>query len=149
MVCSKLHIICGNCGNYLNIKQENNEIEIQHKKDEPLDVWIYCSNCNTLHSLKDYIKKLYYLSNLKIRKQYNCTKKQFEKNIITYLLNNANCHLVSIFKERMLTDFVDEFLRRQYSYEESSERIPKFAIYYKNYLLFFDIFLYHDNYKKF
>ena len=37
----------------------------------------------------------------------------------------------------MLLDYVDEFLRRQYSIQESSERIPKFAIYYKNYLLFF------------
>ena len=85
---------------------------------------------------KDIIK-LNYLSNLKIKKKYNCTKKLYEKNIISYLINNANCHLVSIFKERMLTDYVDEFLRRQYSIEESNERIPKFAIYYKNYLLFF------------
>ena len=85
---------------------------------------------------KDIIK-LNYLSNLKIKKKYNCTKKLYEKNIISYLLNNANCHLVSIFKEKMLTDYIDEFLRRQYSIEESNERIPKFAIYYKNYLLFF------------
>ena len=90
-----------------------------------------------LSQLEKDIIKLNYLSNLKIKKEYNCTKKIYEKTIITYLLNNANCHLVSIFKEKMLTDYVDEFLRREYSRAESSERIPKFAIYYKNYLLFF------------
>ena len=90
-----------------------------------------------LSNLEKSILKLNYLSNLKMRKKYNCTKKYYEKCIITFLLNNASCHLVSIFKEKMLTDFVDEFLRRKYSIEEGHERIPKFAVYYKNYLLFF------------
>ena len=90
-----------------------------------------------LSQLEKDIIKLNYLSNLKIKKQYNCTKKFYEKNVISYLLNNANCHLVSIFKEKMLTDYIDEFLRREYAIQESNERIPKFAIYYKNYLLFF------------
>ena len=90
-----------------------------------------------LSQLEKDIIKLNYLSNLKIKKHYNCTKKTYDKYIINCLLNNSNCHLVSIFKEKMLLDYVDEFLRRQYTIKESSERIPKFAIYYKNYLLFF------------
>ena len=92
---------------------------------------------NKLSEIEKCIKKLNYLSNLKIRKKYNCTKKLYEKCIISFLLNNASCHLVSIFKEKMLTDFIDEFLRRKYSRQEGMERIPKFAVYYKNYLQFF------------
>ena len=88
-------------------------------------------------SLKECIKKLNYLSNLKIRKNYNCTPVKYENYIIEYLLNNADCHLVAIFKEKMLTDYVDEFLRREYNIIECKERIPKFSIYYKNYLQFF------------
>ena len=88
-------------------------------------------------SLKDCIKKLNYLSNLKIRKKYNCTPVKYENYIVDYLLNNADCHLVSIFKEKMLTDYVDEFLRRKYNIIECKERIPKFSLYYKNYLQFF------------
>ena len=91
---------------------------------------------------KDIIK-LNHLSNLKIRKKYNCTKKLYEKNIISYLLNNANCHLVSIFKKKKLTDYVDEFLRRQYSIEESNEKesqnsqfITKIIYYFSVKLLF-------------
>ena len=88
-------------------------------------------------SVKDCIKKLNYLSNIKIQKKYNCTPEKYERFIVEYLLNNIDCHLVSIFKEKMLTDYVDEFLRREYNIGESIERIPKFSIYYKNYLLFF------------
>ena len=88
-------------------------------------------------SMKDYIKKVNYLSNLKIRKKYNCTPSQYEKYVVEYLLNNADCHLVSVFKEKMLTDYIDEFLRRKYNISESKERIPKFSLYYKNYLEFF------------
>ena len=88
-------------------------------------------------SLKDYIKKLNYLSNLKIHKKYNCTPSQYENYVVEYLINNADCHLVSVFKEKMLTDYIDEFLRREYNISESKERIPKFSLYYKNYLQFF------------
>ncbi len=107
-----------------------------NKKEEQQD------SCKTkkkrkLSQLEKDIIKLNYLSNLKIKKKYNCTKKTYDKNVISILLNNAYCHLVSVFKERMLTDYVEEFLRRQYSIQESTERIPKFSIYYKNYLLFF------------
>ena len=108
----------------LNVKEESQESNKPKKKRK-------------LSQFEKNIIKLNYLSNLKIRKKYNCTKKTYEKFIISCLLNNANCHLVSIFKEKMLSDYIDEFLRRQYSITESTERIPKFAIYYKNYLVFF------------
>ena len=106
----------------------NNNLE---NNDEP------SKKKHKLSQIEKSIIKLNYLSNLKIRKKYNCTKKTYEKCIISFLINNANCHLVSVFKEKMLLDFIDEFLRRKYSKQEGFERIPKFAVYYKNYLQFF------------
>ena len=88
-------------------------------------------------SLKECLKKLNQLSKKKIYKKYNCTQTKYEHFLVEYLLNNVDCHLVSIFKEKMLTDYIDEFLRREYNFSESKERIPKFSIYYKNYLQFF------------
>ena len=85
---------------------------------------------------KDIIK-LHYLAKLKMKKKCNSTKKIYQKSIVDNLLSNAGFHLVSIFKENMLTDYIDEFLRRQYKLSESNERIPKFAQYYRNYLQFF------------
>ena len=37
----------------------------------------------------------------------------------------------------MIYDFIDEFLKRYYTKNESRDRIPKFVNYYKNYLKFF------------
>ena len=100
-------------------------------------------------SLKDCIKKLCHLSNLKIHEKYNCTPKKFNIIIIEYLLNNADCHLVSVFKEKMLSDYIDEFLRREYNIIECKDRLPRFSWYYRNYLRFFckptyNHFLYND-----
>ncbi len=56
MVCAKLHIICGNCGcndmfTYRKVKAdkcpETGEIF------SPEDVFIFCKNCATLHSLNN------------------------------------------------------------------------------------------------
>lgn len=44
---------------------------------------------------------------------------------------------MAIFKDYLITDYVEEFLRRLYSLNESIERIPKLYNYYKNYLQFF------------
>ena len=86
---------------------------------------------------KNCIKKLYFFASLKIKKKYDCTPSKYDRIILEYLLDNIDCHLVSLFKERMLTDYVEEFLRRKYNISEIRERIPKFSIYYKNYLNFF------------
>jgi len=56
---------------------------------------------------------------------------------INHLLRNSNCRLVSVFKERMIIDYIDEFLKRIYNLKESKERIPKFYLYYKHYSIFF------------
>ena len=83
------------------------------------------------------IKKLHFFSFLKIKEKYDCTPSRYDSYILYILLNNIDCHLVSQFKERMITDYVEEFLRRKYYISEIRERIPKFSIYYKNYLHFF------------
>ena len=87
--------------------------------------------------LKNDVEKFYHLSYLKICKKYNSTPRQYQKILVDYLLRNADCHLVSIFKERMLSDYIAEFLRREYDIIECRERLPKFSGYYKNYLQFF------------
>ena len=57
--------------------------------------------------------------------------------IMEVLVFNKNCHLVTIFKDFMILDYVDEFLKRYYKNNESKDRIPRFANFYKNYLKFF------------
>ena len=82
---------------------------------------------------------------IKIRAHIKFKKKYFPDNKIDNYLNmimdvlvfNKNCHLVTIFKDYMILDYIDEFLKRYYQTDESKERIPRFANFYKNYLKFF------------
>ena len=57
--------------------------------------------------------------------------------IMENLIYNKNSHLVTFFKDYMIWDYVEEFLKRYYRFYESEERVPKFALFYKNYLKFF------------
>ena len=53
------------------------------------------------------------------------------------LIENRNSHICVLFKEGILWDYSDEYLKRSYLTYESKDRIPKFANFYKNYLKFF------------
>ena len=73
----------------------------------------------------------------KLIKKYNYNADKYNLSCVNYLLSNSYCHLVSEFKEKMISDYINEFLRRQYTTIEAKERIPKFYLYYKHYSIFF------------
>ena len=82
--------------------------------------------------------KVLYSTIIKLNLQmYNTYKKEFEVIKINDLIESKNCNLVAIFKDYLISDYIDEFLRRFYKIKESKSRIPKFSDYYKNYLKFF------------
>ena len=66
--------------------------------------------------------------------------------IMENLIFNKNTHLVSTFKDYMIWDYIEEFLKRYYKNAESDERVPKFASFYKNYLKFFCVPTFKDIY---
>ena len=70
-------------------------------------------------------------------KKYNSLPN--DKNII--LVNNLiqckSCHFLAIFKDFLISDYIYEFLRKNYLIKESIEKMPKIYNYYKNYLKFF------------
>ena len=66
-------------------------------------------------------------------------KYQYLGLIMENFMFNKSTHLVSVFKDYMIVDYVEEFLKRYYQTTESYNRLPKFSLYYKNYLKFFCI----------
>ena len=68
-----------------------------------------------------------------------CLKYQYLGLIMENFIFNKSTHLVSVFKDYMIVDFIEEFLKRYYQTAESYNRLPKFSLYYKNYLKFFCI----------
>ena len=69
--------------------------------------------------------------------KYNSNSEIKNIMIINNLINCKSCHFLAIFKDYLITDYIEEFLRRIYFLNESIERIPKLYNYYKNYLIFF------------
>ena len=85
----------------------------------------------------NYLLSLKYLAHKNLSQKYNCTLDKYNLLTINYLLSNKTCRMVTLFKEEMILDYIDEFLKRRYSFKESKERIPKFYLYYKHYSIFF------------
>ena len=109
------------------------------------------NNKNKSKTKLDYndFKKLKKLAMNKIHKRYGPYSKLKYKYlglIMENLIFNKNSHLVAIFKDYMIWDYIEEFLKRFYNDFESGERVPKFASFYKNYLKFFCIPTFKDVY---
>ena len=69
--------------------------------------------------------------------KYNSNSQIKNIMLINNLINCKSSHFLAIFKDYLITDYIEEFLRRIYFLNESIERIPKLYNYYKNYLTFF------------
>ena len=117
--------------NYINsspqkkiIADKNNIIEISLSKNK--------KKISQLTLEKSIFSKF----NKKYKIKYN-PKRMYNELIMHTLLFNKNTHLVSTFKDYMIYDYIDEFFKRFYTYIETFERLPKFALFYKNYLKFF------------
>ena len=116
--------LCLNNPNFNNIKNEKqNNLTIGEK------------NINTP------FKKIIYTTKQYLNNKYGTKSNNLNYNylglIMKTLIFNKNTHLVSVFKDYMIIDYVEEFLKRYYNNWESTERIPKFSNFYKNYLKFF------------
>lgn len=94
---------------------------------------IYRSSSDNL-SYINYVQKLI-KKNLK--KKYNITPEKLPLISIQKFIESKYCREIAVFKENLIFNYQQEFLKRMYNKKESISRIPKFVIYYKNYLLFF------------
>jgi len=76
-----------------------------------------------------------------LKKKYNCLNPNnicsFNIFMIENLIFNKRTHLVELFKDYLLLDYIDEFLTKFYKINESSEKIYYLYLYYRQYLFFF------------
>ena len=86
---------------------------------------------------KDPTYNLYPTIISKNLQKYNSSTEIKNVMIINNLINCRSSHFLAIFKDYLISDYIEEFLRRIYFINESIERIPKLYNYYKNYLVFF------------
>ena len=118
-----------------NINNKNISKEIQNKNNNNT-IEISFEKFREKPNLLILEKKIFSIFIKKYKIKYN-PKRIYNELIMFTLLFNKNTHLVSVFKDYMIYDYVDEFLKRFYNKIETFERLPKFAMFYKNYLAFF------------
>ena len=77
-----------------------------------------------------------YLINKNLQK-YNSTPETKNLMIIDDLIVSRETHFTSLFKDYLIGDYNEEFLRGYFNINECNDVLPKFYEYYKNYLKFF------------
>ena len=112
-------------GNNLNINIQENQIELHTPKSTAKKF--------SIQKIEEKMKK--YLNN-KYNNRENLNY-QYIGLIIQNLIFNKNTHLVSVFKDYMIIDYIEEFLKRFYKKNESKNKLPQISLFYKNYLKFF------------
>ena len=69
--------------------------------------------------------------------KHNSTPNQKNIMLINDLIESKETHFIAQFKDYLISDFHEEFLRRYFLFNEIRDILPKFYQYYKNYLNFF------------
>ena len=119
------------------IKENDSQKCVNNMEKKIIKDFLLNENSNHLSNKLKYLYIIELLSKYKMKSKYNCTVEMYNKIITGFLLENAVCHIVAIFKDKMLSDYMEEFLRREYNLKECNHRVPKFSKYYRNYARFF------------
>ena len=69
--------------------------------------------------------------------KHNSSPNQKNIMLINDLIESKETHFIATFKDYLISDFHEEFLRRYFNFKEIKDILPKFYQYYKNYLNFF------------
>jgi hypothetical protein len=94
-------------------------------------------NLNSIQMKRLFSEKISILiPNYNLQK-HNSTPNKKNVMLINDLMESKETHFIATFKEYLISDFHEEFLRRYFVFNEIKEILPKFYQYYKNYLNFF------------
>lgn len=69
--------------------------------------------------------------------KYNTTPDKYGIMMFNNVIQSKYCRTLAVFKEILLYNYIEEFLKRYYKIKESCSRLKKCFAYYKNYLLYF------------
>ena len=116
-----------------NITQEKNSIITQIIED------VTSNKKNTnLNQIKQKIQnKISIIIPLQNLQKHNSSPNEKNIMLINDLIESKETHFIATFKDYLISDFHEEFLRRYFHFNETKDILPKFYQYYKNYLNFF------------
>lgn len=68
-----------------------------------------------------------------LSKRYSTNRDFYNVKIINDLIYNENTHMVSVFKDYLILDDINEFLKRFYTCDETSTRLPRLCEFFDKY----------------
>lgn len=77
-----------------------------------------CSLCSDSESLNLIMQR-------NMRRRYVTTRRQYELKAINDIITSEHTNLVAVFRDFLILDDTDEYLKRPYTLPESGDRIPK------------------------
>ena len=92
------------------------------------------NNNNNFSQIQFKINK--FITNANLQK-HNSTPQTKNVMLVDDLIESKETHFIAVFKDFLISDYQEEFLRRYFKFDEIVEVLPKFYQYYKNYLTFF------------
>lgn len=82
------------------------------------------------------LKNPYRLHQL-LSSKYSDISEEYENLFLDCLIENKPSHFLAQYKDILFYDHYEEYLKRFYKLDESQERVPRLAEYYKNYHTFY------------
>lgn len=84
-----------------------------------------CGYCNHPGKIHEFIRSLL--------NKYTTSIEFFNVKVINDIMYNEKVQIVSIFKDYLIMDDLTEFLKRPYSFSESTVRLTKIYEFYEHY----------------
>ena len=99
---------------------------------------ILSNNCTTKKD-KNYLYLLQYQKyfSKKLVIKYNILPNEYNLMKLDNFIEAKYCHSLAVFKEMLIFNYDEEFLKRYYNRKEALKKIPLFSEFYKSYLKFF------------
>jgi len=119
---------------YIKTIETNNTTEDKTKSKSSI---IVNNPKNQLLKISRNIKEIKKYSYNKLIKKYNTLPYQYNLIQIEHFINGKYCHSLASFKEKIMFNYTEEFLKKFYRIKEINKKIPLFYQFYKSYLQFF------------
>ena len=121
----------------LTYTQETNTTSDKYEEKTKSSLIPIQMNNNIKYKDNYYLKRYenFFLKKLVIK--YNVLPDEYNKIQLDNFISAKYCHNLASFKEKLIFNDVDEFLKQFYKLLESRKEIPKFSQFYKSYLNFF------------
>ena len=123
--------------NKLNTFTQETNTTTDKFEDKTKSSLIHLQTYNNKNRFNYYLKRYENYFHKKLVIKYNVLPQEYNKIQLNNFIASKYCRDLAVFKESLIYNDIVEFLKKYYRKNDSVNKIPKFAEYYKSYFNFF------------